>query len=114
MTEWKRFRDALVAGTFAAGALIAREAGARVGDLTGGPARPGSVLAAHPDLFDGMVALLADLDVADVLGDLLDDAEHVLDVVRRFKSLGVCLSIDDFGTGYSSLAYLKRFPIGEK
>jgi diguanylate cyclase (GGDEF)-like protein/PAS domain S-box-containing protein len=42
---------------------------------------------------------------------LLEDAEHVLDLVRRFKSLGVCLSIDDFGTGYSSLAYLKRFAV---
>ncbi|WP_119966653.1 EAL domain-containing protein [Simplicispira lacusdiani] len=42
---------------------------------------------------------------------LLDDAEPVLETVRRFKSLGVCLSIDDFGTGYSSLAYLKRFAV---
>jgi EAL domain-containing protein (putative c-di-GMP-specific phosphodiesterase class I) len=42
---------------------------------------------------------------------LIDDAEHVLEKVRRFKALGVCLSIDDFGTGYSSLAYLKRFAV---
>jgi predicted signal transduction protein with EAL and GGDEF domain len=42
---------------------------------------------------------------------LLDDAEQVLETVRRFKSLGVNLSIDDFGTGYSSLAYLKRFAV---
>ncbi len=42
---------------------------------------------------------------------LLDDAEPVLETVRRFKALGVCLSIDDFGTGYSSLAYLKRFAV---
>ena len=42
---------------------------------------------------------------------LLDDAEQVLETVRRFKALGVCLSIDDFGTGYSSLAYLKRFAV---
>ena len=42
---------------------------------------------------------------------LIDDAEEVLEKVRRFKALGVCLSIDDFGTGYSSLAYLKRFAV---
>jgi len=42
---------------------------------------------------------------------LIEDAEEVLEKVRRFKALGVCLSIDDFGTGYSSLAYLKRFAV---
>ena len=42
---------------------------------------------------------------------LIDDAEQVLETLRRFKALGVCLSIDDFGTGYSSLAYLKRFAV---
>ncbi len=42
---------------------------------------------------------------------LIEDAEEVLEKLRRFKALGVCLSIDDFGTGYSSLAYLKRFAV---
>ncbi|MBS1838323.1 MAG: inositol monophosphatase [Actinobacteria bacterium] len=46
---------------FAAGALVATEAGARVGGIDGGPVRPGSVLAAHPVLFDQMVSLLAEL-----------------------------------------------------
>lgn len=45
----------------AAGALIASEAGARLGSLDGGPVRPGSVLAAHPDLFGPLQALLAGL-----------------------------------------------------
>ncbi len=49
---------------FAAGTLIATEAGARVGDLTGAAVRAGSVLAAHPDLFDELVRLLAELDPA--------------------------------------------------
>lgn len=42
---------------------------------------------------------------------LIQNAEAVLDSVKRLKLLGVKLSIDDFGTGYSSLSYLKRFDI---
>lgn len=42
----------------AAGELIATEAGARVGTIDGGPARPSSVLAAHPMLFEPLQALL--------------------------------------------------------
>lgn len=44
----------------AAGALIAAEAGARLGSLDGGPVRPDSVLVAHPDLFDELRALLVE------------------------------------------------------
>ena len=43
----------------AAGALIAGEAGARLGSIDGGPVRPGSVLVAHPDHFDELQMLLA-------------------------------------------------------
>jgi myo-inositol-1(or 4)-monophosphatase len=42
----------------AAGALIAEEAGVRTGSLDGGPVRPESVLATHPDLFEPLRALL--------------------------------------------------------
>lgn len=45
----------------AAGALIATEAGARLGSLDGGPVRPESVLAAHPDRFDELLELLVEL-----------------------------------------------------
>lgn len=45
----------------AAGALIATEAGARLGSLDGGPVRPESVLATHPDLFDPLRELLVSL-----------------------------------------------------
>jgi myo-inositol-1(or 4)-monophosphatase len=42
----------------AAGALIASEAGARLGAIRGGPPMPGSVIAAPPALFEPLQALL--------------------------------------------------------
>ncbi len=45
----------------AAGALIAEEAGARLGALDGGPVRPDSVLVAHPELFEPLRELLLEL-----------------------------------------------------
>ena len=42
----------------AAGALVAAEAGARVGDLDGGPPSKDFTLAAHPDLFGPLADLL--------------------------------------------------------
>lgn len=43
----------------AAGEVIAREAGCRIGDFRGGPARHEEVLVAAPGVFDAMVTLLA-------------------------------------------------------
>ena len=45
----------------AAGALIAEEAGARLGSIDGGPLRPDYVLATHPELFEPLRALLVEL-----------------------------------------------------
>lgn len=45
----------------AGGALVAAEAGARLGSLDGGEVRPESVLVAHPDRFDELQHILADL-----------------------------------------------------
>lgn len=44
-------------------------------------------------------------------GTAMLDLQHTLELLRRFKGMGLKLAIDDFGTGYSSLAYLKRFPL---
>lgn len=43
----------------AAGELIAREAGCRIGDFSGGPVRPAELLATTPALFEPMIELLA-------------------------------------------------------
>lgn len=56
------YEAGLAVWDYAAGALIAAEAGARVGDVQGGPIRRGSVLATHPELFDPMMELLDELD----------------------------------------------------
>jgi len=45
---------------FAAGALVATEAGARVGDLDGGPPTTDFVLAASPGVFDALQRLLSE------------------------------------------------------
>lgn len=44
---------------------------------------------------------------------LVEDDSDAIDVLHRFRSLGVRLSIDDFGTGYASLSRLSKLPIDE-
>ena len=72
----------------------------------------------QPDLADRVATVIAESGVRPsslcfeiTESVLMDDAESVLDIITRVRSLGVQFSIDDFGTGYSSLGYLKRFPV---
>ena len=60
------FEKGLQPWDHAAGALVAAEAGARVGDLDGGPLRGDFCLAAPPALFEPLRELLADLGAGDV------------------------------------------------
>jgi len=53
------FEAGLSIWDYAAGALIATEAGAVVSSIDGGDVRPGSVLCAHPDLSETLIETLA-------------------------------------------------------
>lgn len=54
------FEENLHTWDILAAELIAREAGARSGDFSGGPLRPAEVLVATPGVFDALSALLVD------------------------------------------------------
>ena len=56
------FEEHLGAWDIAAGALIASEAGCRLGGLDGGEARPRSMLGATPALFDAIESLVLEID----------------------------------------------------
>jgi len=57
----------------------------------------------------GLDAKYLELELTESL--LIEDLEHVVDMMYALKDMGVKLAIDDFGTGYSSLSYLKQFPV---
>ncbi|MEH6442469.1 MAG: EAL domain-containing protein [Oceanospirillaceae bacterium] len=44
---------------------------------------------------------------------VVDDPKSAIELLKKFKNLGIFLSIDDYGTGYSSLAQLKQLPVHE-
>src|SRR5262249_61402518 len=41
---------------------------------------------------------------------VMENPEHVAQMLQRIRDLGGGLALDGFGTGHSSLAYLQRFP----
>lgn len=42
---------------------------------------------------------------------LISSPEHVINVIKKLKKLGIKFALDDFGTGYTSLNYLQLLPI---
>lgn len=44
---------------------------------------------------------------------LIDDDPDNLDMLTRFREMGIKVSLDDFGTGYSSLSHLRTFPFSK-
>jgi len=46
-------------------------------------------------------------------GQIMDNPENAILVLKNISAMGIELAVDDFGTGYSSLSYLKRLPINK-
>lgn len=57
----------------------------------------------------GLESKYLELELTESL--LIEDVEHVVEMMYALKDMGIKLVIDDFGTGYSSLSYLKQFPV---
>jgi len=57
----------------------------------------------------GMPPQLLELEITESVA--MEKGETSVELLGRFKELGVRISIDDFGTGFSSLNYLRRMPI---
>jgi diguanylate cyclase (GGDEF)-like protein len=57
----------------------------------------------------GMAPQWLELEITESIA--MENGDASVEMLNRFKSLGVRISIDDFGTGFSSLNYLRRMPI---
>lgn len=42
---------------------------------------------------------------------IMDNPDHVVEVMDKLNALNVSFAVDDFGTGYSSLSLLKKLPV---
>lgn len=58
--------------------------------------------------YPGAPAHLLELEILE--SAVLQDIQHMREVMQGCQALGVCFALDDFGTGFSSLSYLKRLP----
>jgi len=59
----------------------------------------------------GLPAARLELEITETA--LLDSSAATLDMLGRFRAMGVRISLDDFGTGYSSLSQLRTFPFNK-
>jgi EAL domain-containing protein (putative c-di-GMP-specific phosphodiesterase class I) len=56
----------------------------------------------------GLAANRLELEITESV--LLQDNDKTMQMLHRFRDMGVRIAMDDFGTGYSSLSYLRSFP----
>ena len=43
----------------------------------------------------------------------IDNIDKTIEVLNKFRDLGIGICIDDFGTGFSSMSYLQKLPINK-
>jgi len=72
------------------------------------------------DLYERVVEILDETDVNIKAIDFeitesvtMDSVENTIDILNKFRDLGLGICIDDFGTGFSSMAYLQKLPINK-
>ncbi|MGI6590410.1 MAG: putative bifunctional diguanylate cyclase/phosphodiesterase [Eggerthellaceae bacterium] len=77
-----------------------------------------SVQVSDVGYFDFLIDLLNRYDVSPNLVEIeitermmFGFTQETIDLLNRFKTLGIRLLMDDFGTGYSSLSYLTNLPL---
>ncbi|MDN3683397.1 EAL domain-containing protein [Vibrio sinaloensis] len=73
---------------------------------------------AHADLFEVVCQALRETQLPSHLlqieiteSTLMSDPQHITDICRQLRAIGVTVAIDDFGVEYSCLKYLKQLPI---
>ncbi|KAF1003548.1 MAG: putative signaling protein [Luteibacter sp.] len=72
----------------------------------------------HTRFYESLHSVLEDTRLHPTLLELeltertvMEGGDHIAQLLRQIKQMGVALSLDDFGTGYCSLSYLKHFPV---
>jgi EAL domain-containing protein (putative c-di-GMP-specific phosphodiesterase class I) len=70
------------------------------------------------DMGDYVAGVLAEAGIAPQMlrlevteSSMIDNLRAAIDLIARFRAMGVKVLLDDFGTGYSSLSYLSKFEI---
>lgn len=51
------------------------------------------------------------LEITESIG--IKNINYAINLVEKFKSIGVKVALDDFGTGYSSFNHLRKLPVSE-
>ncbi|WP_052161463.1 EAL domain-containing protein [Hoeflea sp. BAL378] len=71
------------------------------------------ILGTVRDVLDatGLPAHRLTLEVTETL--MISETDRAVDILSRFRDMGVSIALDDFGTGYSALSYLRQFPWDE-
>ena len=57
----------------------------------------------------GLAPMRLELEITETVA--MQTSGRALEMLRRFREMGIAVAVDDFGTGQSSLSYLKRFPV---